>query len=114
MQLLRFLSKAVIKASSQFTDVMVCSMYKGRVLVNTSHSQSVEDFDTIVPCNHQEADSRIYLYLSQAAQQGHSKAFIRTVDIDVFILAVGHIGGIGLMELWIGKELESLIVHPRS
>ena len=61
VQLLRFLSKVVIEASSQFTDVVVCSTYDNHVLVNTSDSQSVTDFDTIMPCNHQEADSRIFL-----------------------------------------------------
>ena len=61
VQLFRFLSKAVIEASSQFTDVVVCSTYDDHVLVNTSDSQSVADFDTTMPCNHQEADSRIFL-----------------------------------------------------
>ena len=79
VQLFRFLSKAVIEASSQFTDVEVCSTYDDHVLVNTSDSQSVADFDTIMPCNRQESDSRIFLHLSHAAQQVHSKAFIRTV-----------------------------------
>jgi len=87
VQLFRFVSKAVIEASSQFTDVVVCSTYDDHVLVNTSESEAVADFDTIMPCNHQEADSRIFLHLSHAAQLGHSKAFIRTVDSDVVIIA---------------------------
>ena len=74
VQLLRFLSKVVIEASSQFTDVVVCSTYDNHVLVNTSDSQSVTDFDTIMPCNHQEADSRIFLHLSHAAHCGCGKA----------------------------------------
>ena len=74
VQLLRFLSKVVIEASSQFTDVVVCSTYDNHVLVNTSDSQSVPDFDTIMPCNHQEADSRIFLHLSHAAHCGCGKA----------------------------------------
>ena len=102
VQLFRFHSKTVIEASSQFTDVVVCSTYDDHVLVNTSDSQSVADFDTIMPCNHQESDSRIFLHLSHAAQPGHSKAFIRTVDRDVVIIAVGHFGSLGVMELWIG------------
>ena len=69
--------------------------------MNISDSQSVADFDTIMPCNHQEADSRIFLHLSHAAQ-GHSKAFNRTVDSDVVIIAAGHFGSLGVMELWIG------------
>ena len=115
MQLFRFLSKAVIETSSQFTDVVVCSTYDDHLLVNTSDSQSVADFDTIMPCNHQEADSRTFLHLSHAAQQGHSKAFIRTVDSDVVIIAVGHFGSLGVMELRIGfgtgKAFQHIPVH---
>ena len=115
VQLCRFLSKAVIEASFQFTDVVVCSTYDDHVLVNTSDSQSVADFDTIMPCNHQEADSRIFLHLSHAAQQDHSKAFFRTVDSDVVIIAVGHFGSLGVMELWIGfgigKAFQHIPVH---
>ena len=94
---------------------MVCSTYDDHVLVNTSDSQSVADFDTIMPCNHQEADSRIFLHLSQAAQQGHSKTFIRTVDSDVVIIAVRPFGSLGVMELWIdfgtGKAFQHIPVH---
>ena len=115
VQLFRFLSTAVIEAASQFTDVVVCSTYDDHVLVSTSDSQSVADFDTIMPCNHQEADSRIFLHLSHAAQQGHSKAFIRTVDSDAVIIAVGHFGSLGVMELWIGfgigKAFQHIPVH---
>ena len=82
---------------------------------NTSDSQSVADFDTIMPCNHQEADSRIFLHISHAAQHGRSKAFIRTVDSDVVIIAVGHFGSLGVMELWIcfgtGKAFQHIPVH---
>ena len=101
VQLFRYLSKAVT--------------YDDHVLVNTTDSQSVADFDTIMPCNHQEADSRIFLHLSHAAQQGHSKAFIRTVDSDVVIIAVGHFGSLGVMELRIGfgtgKAFQHIPLH---
>ena len=92
-----------------------CLQLDDHVLVNTSDSQSVADFNTILPCNHQEADSRIFLHLSHAAQQCHSKAFIRTVDSDVVIIAVGHFGSLGVMELWIGfgtgKAFQHIPVH---
>ena len=108
VQLFRFLSKAVIEASSQFIDDVVCSTYDDHVLVNTSDSQSVADFDT---CNHQEADSKIFLHLSHAAQQGHSKAFNRTFNSDVVIIAVGHFGSLGVMELWIGLGTGKAFQH---
>ena len=49
-----------------------------------------------------KTNSRIFLHLSHAAQQGNSKAFIRTVDSDVVIIGVEHFGSLGVMELWIG------------
>ena len=66
-----------------------------------------------MPCTHQEADRRIFLHLSRAAQQRHSKPFIRTVDSDVVIVAIGHFGSHGLMELW-HWNWKSLPAHPRS
>ena len=104
VQLFICLSQAVIEASSQVTDVMVSSTYDDLVLVNKSHSQLAADFDTIMPCNHQEADSRIFLHLSH---NSHSNAFIRTVD--------SPFSSPGLMELWIGfgtgKGFQHIPVH---
>ena len=115
VQLFRFLSKAVIETSSQFTDVVVCSTYDDHVLVNSSDSQSVADFDTIMSCNHQEADSRIFLHLSHAAQQGQSKAFICTVDSDVVIICCWTFwqpGSDGVVDRhWNWKSLPT---HPSS
>ena len=42
------------------------------------------------PCQQEEADTRMILHLYHAAGQGHSKAFLRTVDTcsDVVVLAI--------------------------
>ena len=40
------------------------------------------------PCQQEEADTRMMLHLYHAAGQGHSKAFLRTVDSDVVVLAI--------------------------
>ena len=77
-------------------------MYVDLILVNTSHSESASDVDTTMPCNHQEADRRIFLHVSHAARQRHSKAFIRIVDSDIMCIALGHFGSLGFMELRIG------------
>ena len=52
-----------------------------------------------MPCNHQEADSRICMHLFHATRQRHSKAFICIVDSDIMCIAVGHFGSLGVIEL---------------
>ncbi|KAL8599495.1 hypothetical protein ACOMHN_065946 [Nucella lapillus] len=46
------------------------------------------DPTSLTPCNHEEADSRMLLHASHAAQHGHHAILIRTVDTDVVVLAV--------------------------
>lgn len=42
------------------------------------------DICALSPCNHEEADTRMILHASHAAQHGHQKIMIRTVDTDVY------------------------------
>ena len=42
----------------------------------------------ISPCNHEEADTRIFLHVKDMVGSGHSSIKIRTVDTDVVILAL--------------------------
>ena len=60
------------------------------------------DVTKLQPCNHSEADTRIILHLVHAADQGHRKAFICTMDSDVVVLAVGFFVTLGLTELLVG------------
>ena len=46
------------------------------------------DLTSLAPCNHEEADSRMLLHASHAAQHGHHAILIWTVDTDVVVLAV--------------------------
>ena len=81
--------------------------------MNTSRSQSVADLDTIMPCNHQEADSRTFLHLSHATQQGHSfHPHSRQRCCRQCCWPLWHLG---LMYLWIsygtGKAFQNTAVH---
>ncbi|KAL8620009.1 hypothetical protein ACOMHN_015291 [Nucella lapillus] len=73
------------------------------------------DTSTLCPCSHEEADTRMMLHLRHAADEGHTKAFLRTVDSDVVVLAVSLFGDLGLSELWIGygtgKKDRDIPVH---
>lgn len=71
------------------------------------------------PCNHPEADARIFVQWAQAEKEGHTAAYIRTVDDDTLALAVWHFITIGLTELWIGfgtgkKDHDIAIYHVSS
>ena len=65
---------------------------RGKLLL-TTHFETVLsnqhcDLSKRQLCNHSEADTRILLHLAHAAEQGHTTAYVRTVDSDVVVLAV--------------------------
>ena len=54
------------------------------------------------PCSHEEADSRMLLHVTHAAQHGRHQVLIRTVDTDVVVLAVFAITYLPAgCELWV-------------
>ena len=44
--------------------------------------------DRLEPTNHQEADTRMFLHLKHASQQGHKKAYLRTEDTNVICIVI--------------------------
>lgn len=78
----------------------------GKLLLST-HFETVLsnrncDLEHLQPCNHSEADTRIFLHLAHAAKQGYKTAYIRTVDSDVLVLVVRFFENLSLSELWVG------------
>ena len=72
------------------------------------------DTSNIAPCNHEEADSRIMVHVSDAVMQGFHKILVRTVDTDVVVLAVAVVQQLAQrqqIELWIwfgcGKDVST-------
>ena len=89
----------------------------GKLLLST-HFKTVLanrncDLTTLQPCNH--ADTRILLHLAHAVQQGHTAAYVSTVDSDVVVLSVRFFDTLGLSELWVGfgtgKRYRDIPVH---
>ena len=78
-------------------------------------SNQPTNLTTLSPCHQEEADTRMMLYMHQAAEQRHPKAYLRTVDTDVVILAICHFHKLGLTELWVrfrsGKTFKEIIMH---
>ena len=91
----------------------------GKLLLSTRFETELSnrdcDLTTLQPCNHSEADTRILLHLAHAAEQGHTCAYVRTVDSDVVVLAIRFFDTLGLSKLWVGfgsgKKYRDIPVH---
>ena len=77
-----------------------------------------EDLTDIKNCNHEEADSRIFIHLLDSIKKGLRKATIRTVDTDIVFLALKAVLDMDLDELWIhfgvGKGTRYIPIHEIS
>ena len=62
---------------------------------------SKNNLSPLFPCNHEEADTRIFVHLSHAAQNGIKRALIKTVDTDVVAIALAHFLDREIDELWV-------------
>ena len=86
----------------------------GRLLLTTKQESVLSnkpcDMSSVQPCNHSEADTRIFLHLAHAVHQGHKVAYVRTVDSDVVVLAVRFFQntwpGAVLGRLWFWKIIQ--------
>jgi len=78
-------------------------------------SNRPSDVLTMSPCQHEEADTRMMLHLQHAAEQGHAKAYLRTVDTDVVVQTVYHFNQLKMSEIWIGfgsgKAFKEIPIH---
>ena len=91
----------------------------GKLLITTASEMVLSNkpfnTSTLQPCNHAEADTRIILHLDHASSLGHEKAFLRTVNSDIVVLAIAFFEQLGLSELWIGfgtgKTYRDIPVH---
>ena len=84
---------------------------KGKLVL----SNQPTNVTALSPCHQEEADTRMLLHLQHAAVQGHTKAYLRTVDTDVVVLAIYHFHELGLTELWVGfgsgKTFKEIPIH---
>ena len=111
-ELFSFLSKQLV-SNAQLGDILMLSTLNDMVLINKPYDY---DSSRIQPSNHIEADTRIFMHLAHAAHAGHTKAYIRTVDSDIVVLAVAFFNEIAtLTHLWIGfgtgKHYRDIPIH---
>ncbi|KAJ8890090.1 hypothetical protein PR048_009597 [Dryococelus australis] len=76
------------------------------------------DNKSISPCNHEEADTCVFLHTVNAAKCGLPRVLIRATDIDVVVIGVSMYQDMGLEELWLsfrsGKNLRHIPLHEIS
>ena len=105
--LFSFLSEEIVK--QDLGGKLLLSTKCERVLSNRPY-----DVSALEPCNHFEADTRIF-HLAHASGQGHQAAYVRTVDSDIVVLAIRFFPTLGLVELWVGfgsgKNLRDIPIH---
>ena len=71
----------ILQASCEEENELVLTDEKGVL-----STQLLQDVHTLAPCSHKEADSRVLLHVSHAAQHGHNQMLIRTVHIYIAVL----------------------------
>ena len=70
---------------------------------------------SLAPCTHEEADTRIFIHVADAIQEGFKHITIRASDTDLVIIAVSCFQDLNLHELWVafgsGKSYRHIPVH---
>ena len=109
-ELFRFLSHAITNVVSSDIDHIVVCAFDNTVLFNREI-----DISHVSPCSHEEADTRVFLHLRDVSLHGYRKAMIRTVDIDVLLIAIALFSCLGLKQFWldfrVGKNREYYSIH---
>ena len=88
------------------SEEIICLVAEGKQIVCTKNEDVLTNdsgiaISNLMPCNHEEADTRMLLHTNILAQCGHSKGKIITVDTDVIILAITLFSSLNIEELWI-------------
>jgi hypothetical protein len=74
-ELFQFLSMVLVVSIFEHGKELVVSVGE-----NVESTPLQEDLESLGPCNHEEADSRMLLHVAHASRHGHEKILVRTVD----------------------------------
>ena len=87
---------------------MVESSFENRVIVTKGqHALSNQidiDLSDVSPCNHEEADTRIFLHVADAVIKGFKTLVVKANDTDMLVIAAAMFARLpekDLHELWI-------------
>ena len=109
-ELFRFLSEYVISQSIP-EGKEIYATFDEKVLCSSRRTQ----LSILEPCNHEEADTRLMVHVTDASFCGLQRILIRTNDTDVVVLAISIVNIIQANQLWVlygtGKHTRYLPTH---
>lgn len=99
--------------------LQIANLATERQIIATHHKDVLctqpRDTTGFAPCTKEEADTRIFLHVSDAVNHGYRKVMIRTVDSDVLVLTIAAVQQLSIDELWVafasGKSFRYLPAH---
>ena len=109
-ELFHFLAKEIFK----------CRISEQKQLNVTKGSEVLSKNTPQMPtCSHEEADSRMYVHLLDALEEGNNKIMLRTVDTDVVVICIGKFydlsGSYPDLDIWIkfgsGKDVKNIHIN---
>ena len=92
----------------------------GKLVISTNGTDimdtgEVQNRNSIAPCSHEEADTRLILHAAHVGKSEMKKVMIKTVDTDVVVLAISFFSECSLDELWVefgsGKYHRYISIH---
>ena len=113
-ELFEFLADKVVEHQTENKVIIK----KGSKVISYQIKINLED---ISPCNHEEADTRIFLNAKDLVKDGYKTVMIKANDTNVLVIAIvtfSHLQELGLEELWIafgqGKNIKCMLVCELS
>ena len=96
--LFKFLSEKLTRVQSSVLTIYATD--NDQVLVNSEPLEGNLNgpLHTLGPCSQPEADTRIFLHIKDAVNNGHRNVSVRSVDSDVVVLAVGLFNDLSPLE----------------
>ena len=115
--------KSFLRSSENKTELF---RFLSKEICETSHGEIICAFDNCICChteeklqvcptNHEEGDTRVFLHVKDIVDEGFPRVMVRTVDTDVFVIAISLFNDLHISELWIdfgsGKHRAFLPIH---
>ena len=94
-ELFQLIAKSISDFLSHVSTKVTCTKLK------TVTSNSDDNLDSLHPCNHEEADTRIFVHLNRASSMGLKRVLIKCNDADVVAIAIAQYHDLGIEELWV-------------
>ena len=108
-ELFQLIAQSIPDFLSHVSTKVICTKLK------TVTSNSDDNLDSLHPCNHEEADNTIFVYLNRALSMGLKRVLIKCNDADVVVIAIAQYQDLGIDELWVefgvGRKKRWLTIH---